>query len=144
MWDKDVVNIQRLAKAILALMLSLSVTLIERAFAETTAELMLKPDRCVAMNEGQTCYQTLAVNWQTETPGDYCLFEQGIQQPIVCWQNTDSGKTKLEFAAEGNTTYQLVLKAMPETQQTMVVETEVIVTWVYSKTKKRKNSWRLF
>lgn len=144
MWDKDVVNIQRLAKAILALLLSLSVTLVERAFAETTAELTLKPDRCVAMNEGQTCYQTLAVVWQSETAGDYCLFEDGIQNPIVCWQNAFAGKAKLEFAAEGNVTYQLLLKAMPEQEQVLMAEKEVIVTWVYSKTKKRKNSWRLF
>lgn len=144
MLDRDVVNTQRLAKAILALLLSLSVTLIERAFAETSAELTLKPDRCVAMNEGQTCYQTLAVSWQSEKAGDYCLFEDGIQQPIVCWQNAVTGKAKLEFAAEGNTTYQLLLKAMPEQEQVLMDEKEVIVTWVYSKTKKRKNSWRLF
>lgn len=144
MWDEDAANIQRLAKAILALLLSLSVTLLERAFAETTAELAFKPDRCVTMNEGQICYQTLSVTWQSETIGNYCLFEEGVQQALICWQNAQKGNAKLEFAAEADRTYQLRLEAITNQTAQLIAEQEVVVTWVYSKTKKRKNSWRLF
>lgn len=144
MWHEDVVNVQRLTKAILALLLSLSATLIERAFAETTAELTFQPDRCVALNEGQVCYQTLSVNWQSDTLGDYCLFEEGVSQALMCWQDAQAGRASLEFAAEANRTYQLRLQVMPDQTLQLMAEHEVIVTWVYSKTKKRKNSWRLF
>lgn len=132
-----------LMKALLALLLGLLATLAENAWAEETAQLSLKPARCVAMNEGQTCYQTVAINWQADAIADYCLYQQGTEKPIFCWQQTAKGKTKVEFANSENLRYRLMMKLKADTWMEKA-HAEMIVTWVYSKTKKRKNSWRLF
>lgn len=143
MWELEHMDGKHLAKAVFALFLGLSAALTEKAFAETTAQLSLKPERCVALNEGQTCYQNVTVNWQSRVPANYCLFEESSKTPIVCWENAIEGEVKVEFASETNQTYRLYLSKTP-TKKDLAAETEMVVTWVYSDTKKRRNRWRLF
>lgn len=143
MRDWQVMDGNHLLRAILVLIAGFGAALTEKAFAETTAEMSLKPERCVALNEGQTCYQTVTVQWQSPVLADYCLFEQNVSEPLVCWQGAKSGKAKVQFQSDTNVTYRLMLGQPPEEMVTSA-ESEIVVTWVYSKTKKRKNSWRLF
>jgi hypothetical protein len=133
-----------LLRAVLALLLGLTAVLAEKAFAETTAAMEMTPDRCVAMTEGQTCYQTVTVSWQSTELESYCLFEENSDTALVCWDNANEGEAKLAFESSESVTYRLRLSKNPTETKKVVAEQNVLVTWVYSKTKKRRNSWRLF
>lgn len=117
-----------------------SLTMIPYSFADNVVSLTAKPERCVALNEGQICYQKTLLTWQTEKIADYCLFESDRKEPITCWLNTNQGQAKIDFASETTKKYQLTLKKIEDP----IASTKVEVTWVYSKKKKRRTSWRLF
>jgi hypothetical protein len=143
MFELNRMDSQTLLRAVLALLLSLSAVLAEKAFAETTANMSMTPDRCVAMTEGQTCYQTVTVTWQSTELESYCLYEENQNEPLVCWDKTKTGEAKIAFESAESVTYRLRLKSRPEAKK-LIAEHNVLVTWVYSKTKRRRNSWRLF
>ncbi|GAB3019843.1 DUF3019 domain-containing protein [Bowmanella dokdonensis] len=107
---------------------------------ETAAEprlLTVTPDTCVALNQGRTCYATIAVTWHSELPGDYCLQLEDQTQPLHCWQKANQGHWQFEFAAEQSTRLLLT-----NGQQTLAKH-EIQVNWVY-KSQRRKRGWRLF
>lgn len=144
MFETNRMDSTALLRAVLALLLGLTAVLAEKAFAETTASMEMTPDRCVAMTEGQTCYQTVTVLWESTELESYCLYEENSETALVCWDNAKQGKTKLAFESSESVTYRLRLKKPPSETKKVVAEHNVLVTWVYSKTKKRRNSWRLF
>ncbi len=144
MFENMISNRGQLAKTILALFLGLAAALLDPVHAETTAQLDLSPERCVALNEGQTCYQTVLISWQADHPADYCLVREPQEAPLVCWENRSHGKAKMEFASSETVTFRLRLTDKVSQRDIDVAESAVIVTWVYSDTKRRRNSWRLF
>jgi hypothetical protein len=123
-----------------ALVFTVTCLLMPLAIAEKSATLQAKPERCVALNEGQVCYQKTILSWQTDDIADYCLYELSSPEPITCWLNTNRGKIKIDFASASSKQYHLTLKKI----MTPIVNTTIEVTWVYSEKKKRRTSWRLF
>ncbi len=104
-------------------------------------ELTMTPSSCVALNQGQLCYQTIAVNWQASIEGEYCLYQRPIKKPLYCWSaGRHVGKAQLEFEFSETVIYELKRLGSLE----LIAESEVEVTWVYSKRKRRRTSWRLF
>ena len=144
MFDNALNNKAQLIKTVLTLFVSLAVVLIQNAHADPTAEMDLSPERCIALNEGQTCYQTVTVTWQTDTAGDYCLMSEKMTLALVCWENSRQGKAKMEFASSETVTFRLRLTDTDNQTTYVVAQADIIVTWVYSDTKRRRNSWRLF
>ena len=133
---------RQLTYTIATLLIVFALVLVEKAHAQTNAQLDLSPERCIALNEGQTCYQTVTVTWQSEQAGDYCLMSENTELPLACWKNSREGKAKMEFASSETVTFRLRLTSANLIQT--VAQSDVIVTWVYSDTKRRRNSWRLF
>jgi len=144
MFENALSNKSQLVKTILTLFLTLVVVLVQNARAETNAQLDLSPERCIALNEGQTCYQTVTVTWQADNTGDYCLMSEKMTLALVCWENSTQGKAKMEFASNETVTFRLRLTDAENIETDVAAEAQVIVTWVYSDTKRRRNSWRLF
>ena len=104
------------------------------------AQLQPKPNRCVALHQGQVCYQNIVLSWYVGQPGDFCLYQQQAEQPLHCWQAVSSGEYLYAFASESPVQLQLV-----NTQnKTVVAETLVEVAWVYKTNTRRKTHWRLF
>lgn len=144
MWMFENGSRQQLIRMIGALFVALIATLGEDALAQTPADLTLTPERCVAMNEGQACYQTVIVRWQSNKLADYCLYLQNEPDPIVCWPDARQGRARFEFASETSMTYQLRMTTATGDLSQALAQATLTVSWVYGDSKKRRNSWRLF
>lgn len=134
----------------LALILSMTL-IVSPAFAgESFVEFDISPNRCVALNEGQVCYQTLEASWQSDQKTSLCLIIKDEEQPLVCWDDVLKGKVTIEFGSSRSLVFQLHSVDPPpggeisSLARPVAAEAEVIVTWVYSESKKKRSSWRLF
>lgn len=108
--------------------------------AQDTTGLNVKPARCVALRQGQVCYQRVTFHWHTRQAGNYCLFEDGQEQPLQCWQQLKRGQYKIDFQSPNNIRYVL----REQSSMNPVSEAEITVAWVYKSKKKPRASWRLF
>jgi hypothetical protein len=108
----------------------------------TTAEtvsLLLTPRRCVALHQGQICYQRVQVSWSSVTSGDYCVYQETQVQPLHCWQGQTQGRFEFEFASDAS-----LLLQLKDARQEVVGESSMEVAWVYKANTRRKTHWRLF
>lgn len=121
-------------------------TLTQTTLAQTTpmhtdtAQLQLKPTRCVALHQGQVCYQTVQLFWSANQQGNYCLYTQYEDTPVYCWQDAAAGQYQYEFASDG--AVELQLHNMQT--KTPVATATIDVAWVYKTNTRRKTHWRLF
>ncbi len=105
-----------------------------------SAQLRLKPNRCVALHQGQVCYQKIQLFWSVPQAGDYCLYQQHTETPLYCWQNVAASEYQYEFSSNTSTQLQLV-----NIQTKTVVATAALeVAWVYKSNTRRKTHWRIF
>lgn len=102
--------------------------------------LQLKPNRCVALHQGQVCYQDVQLLWSAPQVGHYCLHQQNVAQPLYCWQNVNAGEFRYEFASDASVQLQL----MNVQTKTIVAQTGLEVAWVYKANTRRQTHWRLF
>ncbi len=108
--------------------------------ASAAAQLQLKPQRCVALHQGQMCYQSVQLFWRAPQAGHYCLYQQSAETPIHCWQNVAAGQFQYEFASDTSLDLQLV-----NVQDNKILATATLeVAWVYKANTRRKTHWRLF
>ena len=109
------------------------------AFGDET-HLQIKPANCVALREGQVCYQTLIINWQASTVDNYCLYQQGNSTALMCWSNLMEGSGIYEFSGKNSTEFILVRKRDTHTIAKFTLE----VAWVYDANSHRESHWRIF
>ncbi|AQT61940.1 hypothetical protein CBP51_06890 [Cellvibrio mixtus] len=123
---------------------SMFITMPPSAQAETAVvdrvQLQLKPNRCVALHEGQVCYQTIQLWWSANQPGNYCLYQAHASEPIFCWQDVSEGKYQYEFSSDTAVQLQII----DTHTNTLIVKNVVEVAWVYKANTRRKTHWRLF
>lgn len=107
---------------------------------ETSEPLIeLSPSKCVALNEGRTCFADVSFILRLPEKGEYCLRELGEVTPIGCWKATATVNYLHSFAHSSTTTYELVDRSKGDVLATQTIE----VNWVHKiQTKKRR--WRLF
>lgn len=101
--------------------------------------LSAKPANCVALHQGRTCYATVAIQWQTPTIGNFCLYQKTTKTLMQCWKNSQGEQIQFEFESDIKREYQLVA----EKTKSIIAETAVNVSWVHKATP-RKRRWRLF
>lgn len=104
-----------------------------------TSSLLLTPARCVALHQGQVCYQHVQISWSSFAQGNYCVYQEAQIQPLYCWQDQTQGAFTFEFASDTARVLQL-----KNGQQQVVAEATVEVAWVYKANTRRKTHWRLF
>lgn len=104
------------------------------------SQLSVKPDRCIALHQGQVCYQTITLKWQTPTYGEYCLFDQRQAKPLLCWVGDQKNMHVQEFTSSQSVSYHIRTKASNK----KVSEVRIKVAWVYQSNRKSSSSWRLF
>ncbi len=125
--------------ALLFCMLICLICLSATAFSEET-HLQIKPANCVALREGQICYQTLTINWQAAAIDNYCLHQRGDNTPLICWNNLIQGSSVYEFAGNSSTDFILVRQRDNQTIAKFTLE----VAWVYDANSHRESHWRIF
>ena len=102
--------------------------------------LLIKPARCIALHQGQTCYQKLSISWQADAVETYCLYAPENKLPHLCWENLAQGKGVFEF--EGSTTQKLIL--MRKRDAKPIADFTIQVAWVYDSSSRRESHWRIF
>jgi hypothetical protein len=105
-----------------------------------TVQLKVKPTRCIALHEGQTCYQTLKMMWSTSVADSYCFLEKNRPSPSICWDNVAAGKGTFEFSGIMSSEFLLIRKR----DSKIMAEVNVEVAWVYDAKSHRKSHWRIF
>jgi Protein of unknown function (DUF3019) len=104
------------------------------------AQLTVKPARCIALHEGQTCYQTLKMMWSTSVADSYCFLEKNRPSPSICWDDAATGKGTFEFSGITSSEFQLIRKR----DSKIMAEFNVEVAWVYDASSHRMSHWRIF
>jgi hypothetical protein len=107
--------------------------------AELEASLDIKPQTCVSVHQGQTCYVQLIIHWQAGQSGEYCLFSSDQVEALRCWQQTQQGNFVQDIATAESLHFTL-----KKGQAVTIAEAELKVSWVYTKKQKSSLSWRLF
>ncbi|WP_374693669.1 DUF3019 domain-containing protein [Microbulbifer sp. TB1203] len=107
---------------------------------QNQVQLQVKPQRCVSLHQGQTCYQTLVFYWKTPTDGEYCLYYAHSQTPLTCWQGATQTQYEYEFESSESAEYEIRRNGQVE----ILGSTKVQVASVYKSPKKSTSRWRLF
>jgi len=98
------------------------------------------PQRCVALHQGQICYQSASLVWRAPEKGHYCLYISNTPASLQCWKNEKTGSFIHDFQSPNTLTFRL---RNMKTQQDLV-QTQLNVAWVYGNKKRQRSSWRLF
>lgn len=140
---------RRAAKAVSGWLLALGLCFVCLQLAATVAsaddglssiELSIKPHRCVALHEGQDCYQNIVIRWHSENVGRYCLLNEHSREALKCWSHGDNGVFHYDF--QSNKSVSFLLTSMPD--GTVIATTDMLVAWVYKSRKRQRMNWRLF
>ncbi|NTS76076.1 DUF3019 domain-containing protein [Catenovulum sp. SM1970] len=99
--------------------------------------LKIKPQKCIALHQGQTCYQTLSIEALVPSNEEYCIFQNN--QEISCW-HARQHQFEFEFEATQSQMFELRHKVSGQT----LAESKVTVAWVYKSKRKSASGWRLF
>lgn len=102
--------------------------------------LEVTPSRCVALHEGQPCYQKTKIRWSSPAKGDYCLYEEGQDEPLQCWGNARQGEISYVFESSTGTAFYLA----DRTTGLTLGHAGIVVSWVYDAKSRSKTQWRLF
>jgi hypothetical protein len=108
--------------------------------AEADMGFTVQPDKCIALHQGQVCYQDLEFNWQTPMGAEYCLYEVPKPEAVVCWTGDQQRSHNLEFASATSTLFQIRMMG----SDVVISEVTVEVAWVYRASRKSFSRWRLF
>lgn len=108
--------------------------------ADQVAVFTAQPERCIALNRGQVCYQRLRFKWQTAAGARYCLYQDALPAPLVCWNGNERSGHELEFASDRNVVYGI----RREGETDNLAQVEVEVAWVYQSNRNGFSRWRLF
>ncbi|NQZ86887.1 MAG: DUF3019 domain-containing protein [Colwellia sp.] len=103
-------------------------------------KLTIVPEQCVALLQGQACYVTVELNWQTPVAGNYCLYSSLNTHPIQCWRDKKMGRLKQEFVSKNNIEFFLQKLSTKEN----IANIEIKMAWVHKKKGRPRTSWRMF
>ncbi len=104
------------------------------------AELIVKPNQCIALNKGNWCYVDIEVTWTTNKQGNFCLLSSQRNTPLQCWRSTVNGTFTAEMKLKENVTFTLATKESKQPLGTALLE----VAWVYKHKKRSPSAWRMF
>jgi putative salt-induced outer membrane protein YdiY len=104
------------------------------------ASMNVSPEQCVAMRQGQSCYVSVQLSWQVDTPGNYCLYTEGESRALSCWENTAKGEIKKSFDSKVNLEFSL----RRQNESSSLASAVVKMAWVHKKKGQARKSWRIF
>jgi len=110
----------------------------------TKTSFSVHPQQCVTLRQGRDCFASIIIKWQKPSATSLCLYQinkrqSNSQKQLECWIKKSNGKVNIEFESSDNLTYQLRTLS----DQQLVAEAEIVVSWVHKNTNVRRR-WRLF
>ncbi|MCP4988113.1 MAG: DUF3019 domain-containing protein [Colwellia sp.] len=110
-----------------------------KTLASTKVDFTALPEQCVTLRQGRACFATVELKWQSVSKQSFCLYQEGKEKQLGCWQNNNNIQVKVEFESNKSVKYQLRTKSTDK----VIAETQVEVSWQHKSTS-RKRRWRLF
>jgi len=105
-----------------------------------SSTLSVTPNRCIALQQGQSCFATLKFHWTTPPSGEFCLFDERRKDPLVCWIGNSITTHVQTFESDKNVGYDIRLKSNNESLADVLVK----ISWVYKSNNSSTSRWRLF
>ena len=114
----------------------------EPALRPKVASLVPSPGICVLQDEQESCQMEMVLIWEVPQSGNFCVWEQGANQPLQCWQGSWNGTLQINFQGEQDRTYILT-----RGQQETLVSSSVRVMGALEqriRARRRSGFWRVF
>ena len=106
---------------------------------ETQAKLTLTPRLCVLGAAEQECTGTVTLHWQASARINTCLFQDGREAPLNCWQQTQLGS--FTISPKANRSLRFYLAA---TDGRVLAEGKFQVLQQQNAHRKRRNPWSFY
>ncbi|MFT7559122.1 MAG: hypothetical protein ACI93R_001027 [Flavobacteriales bacterium] len=120
------------------LVFSLSLSLSSALSHGAENSLHTKPNRCVALRQGQVCYQKIRLSWSTPAHSSYCLYEKDQEQALACWDGNKLSQYTYAFKSPESIQFEIISGSI------VIASSAVKVSWVYQSRKRESSNWRLF
>ncbi|MFT6270474.1 MAG: hypothetical protein ACJAVV_003313 [Alphaproteobacteria bacterium] len=112
---------------------------------ESDYSLNVKPQECVSLYQGQSCYLTLNFVFSAPFAGNYCLYIKGNIEPLQCVSGERQGTFSLEFDTDKNVSFELRNSdEVGDTKNKVLAQAKLTLSWVYKVPNKKRLAWRLF
>jgi hypothetical protein len=133
-------RLSHFALTFITLLLAMTTFNIRAANDELGVNIIVKPNQCIALYQGQQCYVDIDLTWSAEQAGDYCLYSSQQVKALQCWNENSNGSYKKEVVSSEDITFTIRLKGLDN-----ILSSEVLkMAWVYRKDSQAKSAWRLF
>ncbi len=126
---------------------SLALKCLSVSAEQPSIELKVKPKQCVSLKRGQSCYTKAVVSWQSEEQGNYCVVWQpelenlgGPEKQQRCFSGQKQGRFKVSLKIQSK----LVFRLVDTDREIALASAELEYFWVYNKSKRPQQSWRLY
>lgn len=107
--------------------------------------LTLKPQECVSLYRGQTCYLTLNFSFSAPVSGQYCVYLKDDNKRLQCAPEGSTGEFSFEFETNKDLIFEMrVADVNSDKNKTVLASSVLTVSWVYEIPKKKRLDWRLF
>lgn len=100
----------------------------------------VKPNKCISLHKGQTCFQKVLFTWTLPEKTEYCLYSLSTDQALICWQGGSTHSFAFDFQSIDSETFQIRASESAE----ILAETTIKRAWVYRSERKSPSNWRLF
>jgi len=114
-------------------------TLTEQKVTAPVEQFSVLPATCITLRQGRKCFATITIKLTLSAIGNYCLYQQGIDEPIQCWSRVATHQFSVPFESSEKVVYQL----KDQQSHQIIAQAGVEVSWVHQATS-RKRRWRLF
>lgn len=109
--------------------------------SKTSVELSVKPSLCI-LERGETlCRDQVEVRWQAARQYSVCLFEQGREEPLTCWDESRSGAYSSQLNTQDDINFQLIEMAERQVLASRAFE---VVADAQRYRRRRRNPWSFF
>jgi len=104
----------------------------------------VRPDTCVALHRGQTCFRRITLSWPSLPDGRYCLVREPDDGALVCFRAGERRQWLHDYADPSAERYRLERVPADGGVQRVVAVAEVSTAWVYRDSRRGASGWRLF
>lgn len=103
-------------------------------------EFSLKPHLCVLSEAEDACFDELQVRWRAPEKMSLCLYQGGLDKPLKCWYQAQSGQHKFVLSATQNVVFHL----RASDDNTLVSEAFEVIHERKQYRRQRRNPWSFF
>ena len=133
-------SISHLSLTFLSLILVMITSNAQAANDQLGVKIIVKPNQCIALHQGQKCFVDIDLTWSAELAGDYCLYSSQQAKALQCWNGQSNGSYKNEVVSSKDITFTIRLRGLDN----MLASEVLKMAWVYQKNSQAKSAWRLF